>query len=343
MTFRKPDSLPQEEPEAADEAPEAFAPDPDYTTVDYSAWERTASSNLRDLSIRRDLAVERLRMQLNRQPRQETAPVAGDSTPLAPDPTAPAERVCPLCCGDGYFVRKHGPGKCELVPCPECTQPQDQVMAGAERHFLLEQMNVYTGLSNLDHMVMPRFRPHAGVAAAYKAAQEFIRQPTGWLLFVGPPKAGKTHLAAAIIRACQAREELAVYTLVPRLLSTIKVMRYGYRSPQVQEYFTYMEMARFSQVLALDAIDFASPNSLQTWIGEKIYQVFNFRYNHALPTIVTCQDLDLLEGRIQSRALDCDLTQPFLLMPPLHRSTQRPSRAKTLAKVRDLWPDDNGE
>ncbi len=71
---------------------------------------------------------------------------------------------------------------------------------------------------------------------------------------------------------------------------------------------TYDE--RFEQIRSvyLLVIDDLGAEQSTPWAVEKLYQIFNYRYNNRLPTVVTSNcDLDSLDPRIRSRLCDPDL------------------------------------
>ena len=56
------------------------------------------------------------------------------------------------------------------------------------------------------------------------------------------------------------------------------------------------------------------------WVREKLYQLFNYRYNAELPTVITTADtLDEMDARIRSRMLDGRLcTIHAITVPAYH-------------------------
>jgi DNA replication protein DnaC len=67
------------------------------------------------------------------------------------------------------------------------------------------------------------------------------------------------------------------------------------------------EQLRTIPLLILDDLGAESPTP---WANEKLYQLFNHRYTHRLPTVITTNvELDRLDPRIRSRLVDRDLTR----------------------------------
>jgi DNA replication protein DnaC len=53
------------------------------------------------------------------------------------------------------------------------------------------------------------------------------------------------------------------------------------------------------------------------WVREKLYQLFNYRYNAELPTVITTSDsLDEMDSRIRSRLLDGKLCTIYAINVP---------------------------
>jgi len=162
-------------------------------------------------------------------------------------------------------------------------------------------------LSNLDafqHKVFANFDPEVPEAnEAYAAAVEFATYPEGWLVLLGGYGTGKSHLAAAIANHVVQDHRMQVYFAVaPDLLHHLRTT-YGPNST-----VTYDE--RFEQIRSVHllVIDDLGAEQATPWAVEKLYQIFNHRYNHRMPTVVTSNcDLDTLDPRIRSRLCDPDL------------------------------------
>lgn len=160
----------------------------------------------------------------------------------------------------------------------------------------------------------------ASLRAAYEAAQAFAQAPSGWLLFVGPYGCGKTHLAAAIANHYISSRQSALFVVVPDLLDHLRATF----SPQSTiSYDKLFEQVRKAPLLVLDDLGTESATS---WAREKLFQIFNYRYNARLPTVITsAQPVQELDTRLQSRLLDLSRCQIYEINAPAYRGQAAPA------------------
>ena len=87
--------------------------------------------------------------------------------------------------------------------------------------------------------------------------------------------------------------------MVPDLLDHLRATF----SPQSNTTFDRrFDEIRTTPLLVLDDL---GTQSMTQWVREKLYQLFNHRYNAELPTVITTSDsLDEMDARIRSRLLD---------------------------------------
>jgi DNA replication protein DnaC len=156
----------------------------------------------------------------------------------------------------------------------------------------------------------------AGVGEAYAAARQFAESPDGWLLLKGPYGSGKTHLAVAVALEIMDRYETPVlFMVVPDLLDHL---RSTFDPSSGVGYDERFEQVRTAPILVLD--DLGTENATP-WAREKLYQVFNYRYNERLPIVVTTNaelrpganssktgQSGQIDERIRSRLLDEQMT-----------------------------------
>ncbi len=168
---------------------------------------------------------------------------------------------------------------------------------------------------------------------AYDGALEYAKEPVGWLVFKGGYGCGKTHLAAAIANYRLNLGHPVLFVSVPDLLDHLRA---AYAPGAATSYDERFEQVRNAPLLVLDDL---GTQSNTDWAQEKLYQIFNHRYNTRLPTVVTTnQELESIEIRIQSRMVDPALVQVIHIAAPDFRRAgvdQEQSDLSTLNLHRD--------
>lgn len=134
---------------------------------------------------------------------------------------------------------------------------------------------------------------------AFQAAQAFAENPHGWLSIHGSYGCGKTHLAAAIGNYQAAKGSPPLFIVVPDLLDYLRAAFAPNSAVSLDKRFNEV---RNSQLLILDDL---GTQSATPWAREKLYQLFNYRYNAELPTVITSSfSPDELDQRLYSRMSD---------------------------------------
>ncbi len=215
---------------------------------------------------------------------------------------------CPLCGGVGYLredVPVDHPHFGKLFPC-RCK------LAEIEQ----QRREQLRALSNLDHLARMTFDSfvlegiglhtdkEANLSLAFDLARQYADNPQGWLVLFGGYGCGKTHLAAAIANRTIERGLSVLFVVVPDLLDHLRAT---YSPSSAVGYDQRFEEVRSAPLLILDDL---GTQSSTPWAQEKLFQIFNYRYNAQLPTVVTSnQSLDEIDPRIRSRLEDRSLSK----------------------------------
>lgn len=164
---------------------------------------------------------------------------------------------------------------------------------------------------------------------AFRAAQAYAERPRGWLVLMGGYGTGKTHLAAAVGNYRHSLGDSPMFVVVPDLLDHLRAT---FSPSSTASYDDLFEQVRTSTLLILDDL---GTQSATPWAREKLYQIFNYRYNAELPTVITTADtLEEMDPRIRSRMLDkrlCDIY--FIDVPPFRPSAVPSSSSRTRHKA----------
>lgn len=210
-----------------------------------------------------------------------------------------APHTCPFCKGAG-FLRNDVPfGHPQFGKAIAC-QCKEQERKRKRRQYLQE-------ISNLGAFASKRFETFnsrvPGMQEAFHISQEFARGPNGWLLLIGPSGCGKTHLAAAIANECLETGAVVLFATVPDLLDHLRA---AFAPDSNEVYDQLFARMREAEVLVLDdlGVQQSSP-----WASEKLFQLFNHRYNSGFPTVITANSrgLQATDERIRSRLGDIAL------------------------------------
>ncbi len=155
--------------------------------------------------------------------------------------------------------------------------------------------------------------PDAGSRHLFKqalaTAAEFAENPDGWLTFTGPSGSGKTHLAVAIANHCIERGHTTFFIILADLLDHL---RSAYSPENPVSYDDLFEQVRDVPVLVLDDM---GAHSATPWAQEKLFQVFNHRFNAGLPTVITVRGpLQRLDEGLRSRLEAADGFSKVILL-----------------------------
>lgn len=223
--------------------------------------------------------------------------------------------MCPLCGGKGYVGRDvplDHPDFGRLFPC-QCRLAERQ----ARRFSTLQD------LGNLSHLVRVTFetfvpegyglppQKRENLRKAYLRVRQFANEPQGWLVIRGGYGCGKTHLAAAIANYRISQGHPALFVVVPDLLDHL---RSTWSPANPVSFDQRFEEVRAAPLLVLDDL---GTQSSTPWAQEKLFQIFNYRYNARLPTVITTNhELEEIDLRLRSRLVDPDLAEIVTILAP---------------------------
>jgi DNA replication protein DnaC len=147
---------------------------------------------------------------------------------------------------------------------------------------------------------------------AVKAATTFAARPRGWLVLTGPYGCGKTHLAAAIANSLADKGNPPLFIMIPDLLDHLRAT---FSPSSSVSYDHRFDEIRTAPLLILDDL---GAQSTSPWAKEKLHQLFNYRYNAELPTVITVavEMLETIDQRLKVRLRDerlcniCEISAP---------------------------------
>jgi DNA replication protein DnaC len=153
--------------------------------------------------------------------------------------------------------------------------------------------------------------PLRSLEKAFRAAREFAENPHGWLVILGTYGTGKTHLAAAIANYRSDLGDPPLFMVVPDLLDHLRATFNTNSDISLDRRF---QKVRTSPLLILDDLGTQSSSG---WVKEKLYQLFNHRYNAELPTVITsAETLEEMDPRLRSRMFDKRLCKIYAITTP---------------------------
>jgi DNA replication protein DnaC len=150
---------------------------------------------------------------------------------------------------------------------------------------------------------------------AFNIARAFAEAPRDWLVFTGIYGAGKTHLAAAIANYRVERGHPALFIVVPDLLDHLRATFNPHSTTSFDKCF---EEVRRAPLLILDDL---GTESATPWAREKLYQIFDYRYNARLPTVITTAlNIEEIDPYLRTRMLDVARCTIFEILAPAYRA-----------------------
>jgi DNA replication protein DnaC len=188
------------------------------------------------------------------------------------------------------------------IIAPDFRRPMEE-----SRQLQLSSLDLHSGrtfdtfsLRKDENLAAPALK---SLKEACDAAQGFAQRPRGWLVFTGDYGSGKTHLAAAVANQRARLGEPPLFVMVSDLLDHLRAT---FGSNTEVTFDRRFEEVRTTPLLVLDDL---GAQSMTPWVREKLHQLFDYRYNAELPTIITiaADALDDVDPRLRSRLLDARL------------------------------------
>jgi DNA replication protein DnaC len=147
------------------------------------------------------------------------------------------------------------------------------------------ELNHYRGLikssripPELSECAFDNFKPVNESTRRAKEFAMFCAEKGEGLLIEGPPGVGKTHLAVAVVKSLLSKGKSAIFTPVVNLLDEMK------EAVAFSRINTMLDALRQVDCLALDDLGMQKDTE---WVGERLYELVNGRYNFKKQLIIT--------------------------------------------------------
>jgi DNA replication protein DnaC len=163
---------------------------------------------------------------------------------------------------------------------------------------------------------------------ALELAMAFAKDPRDWLVLYGVANSnGKTHLAASIANYVINTGKPVLFVVVPDLLDYLRASFNPSTNARLDKRFDEVKNA---PLLVLDDL---GTESATAWAREKLYQLFNHRYNARLPTVITTSvPMEHWDPRLKSRMADGQRSNLFSLEVPSYKGRNTKSRRSGLRR-----------
>lgn len=222
-------------------------------------------------------------------------------------PPAPVASGCPDCGGAGYYklaVPYGHPRFGQLLTCA-CKQGEQAERLVLRQTAILAELTRELGDELADCSFATYSTTHSAdaeqqrtLARALRIAQEYSRDPRGWLYLWGPCGGGKSHLAAAIAHAAVERGIHTSYASAPALM---RFLQAGFADGSGD---ARMRALQLVGLLVLDDIGAEYHKKPGDWGDTALFELINQRYLYARPTVLTSNLAPRdLEPRIASRII----------------------------------------
>lgn len=187
------------------------------------------------------------------------------------------------------------------------------------------RVEIQTDLSRYQHMRFDSFELDQSSdenlryqREALYTAQEFARNPNGWLCLMGKHGTGKTHLAVAIAHVCRESGVDVTFITSPDLLDYLRETFHPNSATRFGERF---DIIKNTQVLILDDLNMTHASG---WAKEKLFQILDYRYISQLPTVITSAlSIQQQDERLRTRLMDDRLCRIEILAGEAYSTRRR--------------------
>jgi len=203
-----------------------------------------------------------------------------------------------------------------IITAPDYRRPAEETIQHKLSSLNMHARQTFGNFSLRDHEKIPPDELDS-LKKAFNSAQHYAENPQGWLVFMGSTWIGKTHLAASIGNYRTGLGDQIMFVVVSDLLDHL---RSTFNPSSTISYDQLFEDVLTARLLILDDL---GTQSATPWAREKIYQIFNHRYNAELPTVITTtQREDEVDPRISARMQDRRLSKIQKIVVPQYHTQQ---------------------
>ncbi len=200
-----------------------------------------------------------------------------------------AEAVCEKCHGSGWIIHERdGISAAEKCSCAAAARTENNKAAS--------QIPPLYQNASFENFLLPRDNPVAQSAMAKVMVdvraytRQFPATDKPGLLFIGDPGVGKTHLAAAVLRALLARGFEGIFFDYQNLLEKIKSSYNELSGSSDREAY---RSTLDADILLLDDL---GAHRVTDWVEDTVTSIITWRCNHRKPTIITTNLADADAG-----------------------------------------------